>query len=82
MFAEIHGNNQGISKLYRPQDMGFNPKAGPLKFENETKLSVGENDSACECILWAVSQCVEICLVTTSLRENLREPNEGESKSV
>lgn len=39
MYAEIHGNNQGISKLYRPQDMGFNPKAGPLLFENETKLS-------------------------------------------
>jgi hypothetical protein len=44
MFAEVHGNNQGISKLYRPQDMGYNPKAGPLKFENETKISVGECD--------------------------------------
>eukprot|EP00287_Rhodomonas_sp_CCMP768_P009089 CAMPEP_0196723948 /NCGR_PEP_ID=MMETSP1091-20130531/5995_1 /TAXON_ID=302021 /ORGANISM="Rhodomonas sp., Strain CCMP768" /LENGTH=342 /DNA_ID=CAMNT_0042066007 /DNA_START=13 /DNA_END=1041 /DNA_ORIENTATION=- len=43
MHAEIHGNNQGISKLYRPQDMGFNPKAGPLKFENETPQSVVVN---------------------------------------
>lgn len=42
MYAEVHGNNQGISKLYRPQDMGFNPQAGPLKFENETALSVGK----------------------------------------
>lgn len=42
MYAEVHGNNQGISKLYRPQDMGFNPQAGPLKFENETVLSVGK----------------------------------------
>jgi LDH2 family malate/lactate/ureidoglycolate dehydrogenase len=40
MHAEIHGNNQGISKLYRPQDMGFNPDAGPLKYENETSRSV------------------------------------------
>lgn len=45
MYAEVHGNNQGISKLYRPQDMGFNPKAGPLKFENETKLSCREKHS-------------------------------------
>mmetsp|Transcript_42834 Transcript_42834/g.107213 ORF Transcript_42834/g.107213 Transcript_42834/m.107213 type:complete len:343 (-) Transcript_42834:433-1461(-) len=43
MHAEVHGNNQGISKLYRPQDMGFNPKAGPLAFENETALSVVVN---------------------------------------
>lgn len=40
MYAEIHGNNQGISKLYRPQDMGFNPQAGPLLYENETANSV------------------------------------------
>ncbi|EKX40222.1 hypothetical protein GUITHDRAFT_164740 [Guillardia theta CCMP2712] len=43
MFAEIHNNNQGISKLYRPQDMGFNPQAGPLIFENETPQSVVVN---------------------------------------
>mmetsp|Transcript_10711 Transcript_10711/g.25276 ORF Transcript_10711/g.25276 Transcript_10711/m.25276 type:complete len:343 (-) Transcript_10711:209-1237(-) len=43
MHAEIHGNNQGISKLYRPQDMGFNPKAGELIFENETAQSVVVN---------------------------------------
>ena len=42
MYAEVHGNNQGISKLYRPQDMGFNPKAGELIFENETPQSVGK----------------------------------------
>jgi len=47
MYAEVHGNNQGISKLYRPQDMGFNPKAGPLKFENETKLSCREKLCIC-----------------------------------
>jgi len=40
MHAEIHGNNQGISKLYRPQDMGFNPNAGQLKYENETAHGV------------------------------------------
>jgi hypothetical protein len=38
---QIHGNNQGISKLYRPQDMGFEPAAGPLIFERETPISVG-----------------------------------------
>eukprot|EP00291_Cryptomonas_curvata_P000151 CAMPEP_0172193136 /NCGR_PEP_ID=MMETSP1050-20130122/24774_1 /TAXON_ID=233186 /ORGANISM="Cryptomonas curvata, Strain CCAP979/52" /LENGTH=68 /DNA_ID=CAMNT_0012868633 /DNA_START=29 /DNA_END=231 /DNA_ORIENTATION=+ len=43
MYAEIHGNNQGISKLYRPQDMGFDPAAGPLIFERETPISVVVN---------------------------------------
>eukprot|EP00286_Rhodomonas_abbreviata_P004386 CAMPEP_0181329242 /NCGR_PEP_ID=MMETSP1101-20121128/23199_1 /TAXON_ID=46948 /ORGANISM="Rhodomonas abbreviata, Strain Caron Lab Isolate" /LENGTH=342 /DNA_ID=CAMNT_0023438293 /DNA_START=28 /DNA_END=1056 /DNA_ORIENTATION=- len=43
MHAEVHGNNQGISKLYRPQDMGFNPKAGELIFENESPQGVVVN---------------------------------------
>ena len=43
MHAEIHGNNQGISKLYRPQDMGFNPQAGPLLLENESSNGVVVN---------------------------------------
>ncbi|KAJ1476891.1 Malate/L-lactate dehydrogenase [Baffinella frigidus] len=42
MHAEICGNNQGISKMYRPQDMGFNKEAGPLIFENESPQAVVE----------------------------------------
>lgn len=62
MHAEIHGNNQGISKLYRPQDMGFNPQAGPLLFENETPNSVvvnGNRRSGMVALDMAVRKAIE-----------------------
>ena len=46
MHAEVHNNNQGISKLYDVESPGgikFNPDAGPLKVERESILAAVVN---------------------------------------
>ena len=39
VYAELYGNNQGISKLYDPANMAPTPDTSPLQVVHETPLS-------------------------------------------
>ena len=61
MHAEIHGNNQGISKMYRPQDMGYNKDAGELILENESAQGVVVNGNRRSGMV-ALSKAIDLCI--------------------
>lgn len=64
MHAEVHGNNQGISKLYdvnAPGGLAFNATAGPLRVERTTQTSAVVNGNQ-RTGMAALSKAVELAV--------------------
>mmetsp|Transcript_64975 Transcript_64975/g.146589 ORF Transcript_64975/g.146589 Transcript_64975/m.146589 type:complete len:185 (+) Transcript_64975:257-811(+) len=64
MHAEIHGNNQGISKLYdvtAPGGLKYNAEAGQLAVERDSPLGCVVNGNQRSGMV-ALSKAVELCV--------------------